>query len=358
VINVTKTFLPSLEAYNVYLAKMWQSGWVTNGGVFLNELEGRLRHVLGVKHVFVVANGTLAIQMAIRAARLEGDVVTTPFSYVATTSSLVWEGCRPVFADIDPRTLCIDARQVEKAITPTTSGILAVHVYGNPCAVVALKEIARRKNVALIYDAAHAFGVNYDGRSLLTYGDISTLSFHATKLFHTFEGGAVCTESDELADRIGRLRNFGHTSPATFDGVGINAKMSEAHAAMGLCVLPEVPRLIEQRAVLCQLYDKLLLGSPILSRPGLTEGTTHYNFAYYPVVFDSEERLLAVTKVLHENGIYPRRYFFPVLSSLNYVKSPAMPVSEDVARRVLCLPLYHDLDSGDVVKICELIRSV
>jgi len=354
-INVTKTYLPPLEEYTAYLQGIWERRHLTNNGPLLQELEEKLKIYLGVKHLFMVNNGTIALQIAIKALGLKNEIITTPFSYVATTSAIAWENCKPVFADIDSKTLCISPEEIKNKITANTSGIIATHVYGNPCNTEAIASIAREKNLKVIYDAAHAFGVRYKGTSILNYGDISTLSFHATKLFHTIEGGAIITNDDELAYKIAYMRNFGHNGPEAFDGVGINGKISEFNAAMGLCVLPKVPELIFTRKKLSQLYGQLLVGSGLES-PVLTENT-EYNFSYYPVLFKSEDDLLVVVEKLNKAGIFPRRYFYPSLNKLNYTGNQQSPVSEDISQRVLCLPLFHDLHEMDVERIASIIVS-
>ena len=288
-INVTKSYMPPLAEYLEYLQRIWASNQLTNNGPLVQELEAKLKEFLGVRHIFFVSNGTIAIQIAIRALALQGEIITTPFSYVATTSSIIWEGCQPVFVDIDPETLNIDPDRIEAAITPRTTAILPVHVYGHPCDVESIHEIAERHRLKVIYDAAHAFGGKYKDQPLANFGDIATLSFHATKLFHTVEGGAIVTNDDDAARRIAYLRNFGHQGPESFQGLGINGKNSELHAAMGLCILPKVPDIIARRRLLCELYDQLLQGSG-LKRPRQLAGT-HYNYAYYPVLFPSERAL-------------------------------------------------------------------
>jgi dTDP-4-amino-4,6-dideoxygalactose transaminase len=354
-INVTKTYLPPLEEYTAYLQEIWDRRHLTNNGPLLQELENKLKIFLGVKHCLVVNNGTIAIQIAIKALELKGELITTPFSYVATTSSIAWENCKPIFADIDRETLCICPSEIKTRITANTSGIVATHVYGNPCDVEQIQSIAKDNNLKVIYDAAHAFGVNYKGSSILNYGNISTLSFHATKLFHTIEGGAIITNNDELAYKIAYMRNFGHNGPEAFDGIGINGKISEVNAAMGLCVLPKVPELIQIRKRLSQLYDRLLIGSG-LERPLLTENTD-YNFSYYPILFKSENELLATVDKLNKSGIFPRRYFYPSLNKLNYTGKQQTPVSEDTSVKVLCLPLFHDLQETDIERIAAIIVS-
>lgn len=352
-IPVTKSYLPPIEEYTNYLQKIWNSNQLTNNGPLVQELEQKLKDYLGVKHLFFVSNGTIALQIAIKALDLHGEIITTPFSYVATTSSIVWEGCQPVFVDIDPHTLCIDPDLIEAAITPQTTGILATHVYGIPCAVEKIQQIAKKHNLSVIYDAAHTFGCKYRGRSLVSYGDISTLSFHATKLFHTVEGGAVITDDDELAHRVSYMRNFGHNGPEAFWGLGINGKNSEFHAAMGLCNLPHVAEIINARRRVFGWYDERLVGSGLL-RPVLPDGT-EYNYAYYPVIFSSEEVLLRCRDHLNAQQIFPRRYFFPVLNNLPYLNYRKFTITEQISPSVICLPLYPELDQAQVQSISQII---
>lgn len=354
-INVTKPFLPLKAEYQQLVDQIWARQWLTNNGPLLNRLEIELRRTLGLSHLLVVTNGTLALQLAIRALDLKGEIITTPFSYVATTSSIVWEGCRPVMVDIDPETFNLDPQKIEAAITLETSAILATHVFGNPCNVRAIEDIAARHSLKVIYDAAHAFGVRVDGRSIYAYGDISAASFHATKLFHTIEGGAVVTGHAQTAAHLSLLRNFGHTSPTSFSGIGINAKANEFQAAMGLCVLPHVPELIAARRTISKWYDGLLSG--VLQRQKIEPGTD-YNYAYYPVLFQNQQELEHVLPALNNARIFPRRYFYPSLSTLDYVEPRhPVPVAEDVAGRVVCLPLYHDLSEDEVAMICRHIRD-
>ncbi len=354
-INVTKSFLPPIEEYTSYLQKIWESGHLTNHGPFVCELEEKLKKLLGVKHLFYVNNGTIAIQIALKALDIKGKVITTPFSYVATTSSIVWENAEPIFADIFPDDLTIDANEVEKLITPDTTAILATHVYGIPCHVKELELIAKKHQLKIIYDAAHAFGVEYEGTSILNFGDVSTLSFHATKLFHTVEGGAIVTNNDELANRISFMRNFGHNGQEAFWGVGINGKASEFHAAMGLSVLPYLEKILNSRKEISNLYHQLFEDCQIkLDRPSIKNAST-YNFAYFPILFKNENQLLKVRDALNEESIFPRRYFYPSLNNLPYVHNSSLPITESVAVRVLCLPLYHDLSSTDVKKIVDIV---
>jgi dTDP-4-amino-4,6-dideoxygalactose transaminase len=358
-IPVTKSFLPPIEEYIKYLEGIWERGHLTNHGPLVLELEEKLRNLLGVKHFFFVTNGTIALQVAIRAAGMEGEVITTPFSYVATTSSLVWEHCKPVFADIDPETFTISPDSIKAVITPATRGILATHVYGNPCQVDAIEAIAKEHNLKVIYDAAHAFGVEFKGQSVLNYGDISTLSFHATKLFHTIEGGAIITADDELAHRISYMRNFGHNGPEAFYGMGINGKASEFQAAMGLCLLPHLDEIIIARKEICARYDQQLSGLSKVKRLRITEGTSLYNYAYYPVVFQDEQTLLKVKEALDSSGIFGRRYFYPSLNTLNYVKNNLVNDNAgEISKRVFCLPLFPELDERIVDQISELISDM
>lgn len=356
-ITVTKVFLPPIEEYQNLLAGVWERGHITNHGPLVLELEEKLRQRTGVPHVFYLSNGTVALQIAIKALGLTGEIITTPFSYVATTSSIVWEQCKPVYVDIDPDTMTIDPDKIEAAITPQTTGILATHVYGNPCDVIAIEAIAKKHGLKVIYDAAHAFDVQFEGKSLLTYGDVSTLSFHATKLFHTTEGGAVVSMDADVAAKLSYMRNFGHNGSEEYWGVGINGKNSELHAAMGLSVLPYVNDIIAYRKQIFGWYDEAfadLLEKGMLRKPTIRKGTD-YNYAYYPVVFPSEAALLATIPVLEKNNIYGRRYFYPSLNTIDYTEGASMPVSEDIAKRVFCLPLFYGLEKEHVDQITSII---
>jgi dTDP-4-amino-4,6-dideoxygalactose transaminase len=353
-INVTKTFLPPLEEYNQYLKSIWDSSYVTNRGPLVLELEKKLRDYLGVKNLLFVSNGTIALQIAIKALNLSGEIITTPFSYVATTTSIIWENCTPIFVDIEPNTYCIDASKIEDAITAKTSAILATHVYGYPCDVEAIESIANKYNLKVIYDGAHAFGTRVNGKSLLDYGDVSTLSFHATKLFHTIEGGAIIARNDDVARKILLYHQFGHVYDEYFS-MGINGKNSEFHAAMGLCLYPLIDDFIAKRRYLISLYDSLLLSLGI-KRP-ICDDNVEYNAAYYPVLFPDESTLLFVKDKLGINGINTRRYFFPSLNTLPYIIHSSAPISENIASRVLCLPLFYELQNDQVIQICEIIRN-
>lgn len=355
-IPVTKPFLPPLADYQALVADIWQRQWLTNHGPLVSELEMKLKDHLGLEHLLLLANGTVALQVAIRACGLHGEVITTPFSYVATTSSIAWEHCQPVMVDINPETLNIDHARIESAITPRTTGIVVTHVFGNPCSVDEIAEIACRYQLRVIYDAAHAFGTLYKGRSLLAYGDVSTCSFHATKLFHTIEGGLVVSPEAEMLRRMALLRNFGHASQTEFDGIGINGKNSEFHAAMGLCNLPHVPIILARRRTLSDRYRSNLDGSGV--RFQRIEADTRYNHAYFPVIFPSEEVLEIAVATLNLHSVFPRRYFYPSLSTLDYVGTQHTPIADDISRRVLCLPLYHTLSLEEVDLVSRLIKRV
>ena len=357
-ITVTQSFLPPLEEYVTYLTGIWERARLTNNGPLLLELEARLSEYLGVPYVHFTSNGTIALQLAIRALDLSGEIITTPFSYVATTSAILWEHCTPVFVDIERQTFCLDADRIEAAITPRTCAILATHVYGYPCDVQRIAAIAERHNLRVIYDGAHAFGTRVGGRSLLSYGDVATCSFHATKLFHTGEGGAVIINDEALSKKINLLKSFGHVGDEHFI-LGINGKNSELHAAMGLCLLPRVAGFVAARTDLYRLYRQELAGLP-LDYPDPAVGTDfEYNYAYFPVLFENEEQLLRTKAYLSAHDIDTRRYFFPSLNQLPYLPGmAACPVSEDVARRVLCLPFYPQLGAEAAEDIARLVREV
>ena len=354
-LNVTKVFLPPLSEYIAKLEGIWSRNQLTNNGPLAQELEARLKSDLGVKHLFLVNNGTIALQIAYRALALTGKVITTPFSYVATVSSAVWEGLEPVFADIDGATLCIDPNQVEALIEQhRPSAIIATHVFGNACDVSTIAAIAKRHGLKVIYDAAHTYGARLGDQSLASFGDVSTLSFHATKLFHTAEGGAIITNDDECAKRIEYMRNFGHDGPEQFHGLGINAKVSELNAAMGLCVIDYVPALITRRRVICERYDQLLAGLGLKTPKWAAQ--LQRNYAYYPIFTRNEQQLLAIRDALNLEQIFPRRYFYPSLHQLPYLQAAEMPVSAALAACSLCLPLHGEMLESDAARVCAVIR--
>jgi dTDP-4-amino-4,6-dideoxygalactose transaminase len=352
-IPVTKPFLPAIEEYQAYIKQIWERNWLTNNGPLVNELELRLKEFLDVNHLLYTNNGTIALQIAIKALGLKGEVITTPFSYIATTSSIVWEGCTPVYVDIDPGTLNIDHTKIEEAITEHTSAIIATHTYGNPCNIDAIQAIAEKHQLKVVYDAAHCFGTRYKGKSIFDYGDVSTSSFHATKLFHTIEGGAVFTKDPKLLMKMAYMRNFGHNGPEDFAELGINGKNSEMHAAMGLVNLKYFASITENRKKQFERYDnwlKYLKVKTIQLTPG-----SEFNYSYYPIVFESEAAIVKALELLNAHWIYPRRYFFPTLNNLRYVTKGSTPVCDEISAKVLCLPLYHNLSMEEIDFICRLL---
>jgi dTDP-4-amino-4,6-dideoxygalactose transaminase len=355
-INVSRPFIPPLTEYQELLEGIWERGWLTNNGPLVNELELKLKEFLSVNHLLFLSNGTIALQIAIKALDLKGDIITTPFSYVATTSSIVWEGCSPVFVDIDPNTLNIDPTKIEEAITDNTSAILATHVFGNPCDIDRISAIAEKHRLKVIYDGAHCFGTKYKDKSVFSYGDVTTTSFHATKLYHTIEGGAVFTNQADLLKRMAFMRNFGHNGPVEFAEVGINGKNSEVHAAMGLVNLNYVTTILEKRKQLCKRYDEKLIGLRI-AKQKINCKDDEFNFSYYPIVFETKEQLLSTVELLNANWIYPRRYFYPSLNTISYTNRQSLSISESVSSRILCLPLYHTLTVEEIDFICRLLLA-
>jgi dTDP-4-amino-4,6-dideoxygalactose transaminase len=354
-INVTKTFFPPIEEYNSQVQRIWENQWLTNRGELVLELELKLKEYLSVSNVLIMNNGTIPIQIALKKLGCMGEIITTPFSYVATTAAVIWENCTPVFVDINQEFLTIDETKIEAAITKKTTAILATHVFGNPCHIEAIEEIAAKNNLYVIYDAAHCFGVKYNGRSIFEYGDISTCSFHATKIFHTGEGGAIFAKDQNLFNQCFFSHNFGHNGQLDFHGLGINGKISELQAAMGLAVFPHMSQIIESRKCIVELYDSLLSFTKI--RKIKIRNNTEWNYSYYPILFETIDDLLKVQNELNENQIFPRRYFYPSLNKISYVKNVDMPVSEYIAERILCLPLYHSLEQDDAKRIANLINS-
>lgn len=348
-IPVTKSFLPPWEKYTSFVRRAFDNQWLTNRGELVKELESKLKGYLDVQHLTLTTNGTLPIQIAIKALDLEGDIITTPFSYIATTSAIIWENCNPVFVDIHPDYLSIDERKIEEKITEKTTGILATHVFGNPCAVEEIERIAQKHGLKVIYDAAHCFGVKYKGKSILDYGDVSTCSFHATKIFHTGEGGCWVTADNQLQDKLYYHHNFGHNGPEDFHGLGINAKMSELQAAMGLAVFDHLPEIFENRRRVVQLYNELITNSSL--RKLKIRPETEWNYHYFPVIFESEEGLLRVKQAMNDDEIFPRRYFYPSLNTIEYVHGEQCPISEDIAGKILCLPLYAELTRDEIERI-------
>lgn len=366
-VYITRPRMPKLDDYNLYLKKIWDTRWLTNDGQFHQEFERRLKEYLGVKHLNLFVNGTIALLVALQALRINsGEVITTPFTFPATPHVLYWNGIKPVFCDIDEKTFNIDPAKLEQLISPDTKGILAVHVYGTPCDVEAIQSIADRHGLYVIYDAAHAFGVQIGARSILEYGNISALSFHATKLFTSIEGGALITKSERQRGRIQFLRNFGIAGEETVIGPGINGKMNEFQASFGLLQLEMVGQEIEDRRRLAELYRerlKPIAGITFLEdTPGIRR-----NYAYFPILVDAKAYGLGrdeLCELLRKCNISPRKYFYPLCSeypcysALPSARPENLPVAGRVARQVLCLPLYGALDHKVVEIICEIIKEV
>ena len=354
-IPVTKVFLPKIEEYNKQVQRAWDNEWLTNRGELAIELENKIKAFLNSDPLIITTNGTLPIQIALKILGNEGEIITTPFSYVATTSSIVWENCTPVFVDIHPDYLTIDETKIEAAITSKTTAILATHVFGNPCHVEAIEAIARKHNLKIIYDAAHCFGVEHNNKSIFNYGDVSTCSFHATKLFHTGEGGAMFCKDENIFHKLFYSHNFGHNGPTDFHGLGINAKISELQSAMGLAVLNYIDQIITERKKVVNFYSENLNFKSFKSLK--IRRNTKWNYSYYPIILDSEELLLKVMKALNEEEIFPRRYFYPSLNKVNYVQKIEMPISESISPRIMCLPLYVGLQIEDLEKITRIINQ-
>lgn len=352
-LHVTKSFLPELSVYTKYLERIWDTTHLTNDGPLLKELEQKLAEYLEVENFFFVTNGTIALQLAIKALSLHGEIITTPFSYCATSNSIIWENCHPVFADINQKSLTVESANLEKVISDKTSAILTTHVYGNAGDLELQEKISKQYNIPLIYDGAHAFGVKYKGKSIFSYGDISTCSFHATKIFHTVEGGAVMTSNSSLASKIRELRSFGHKGDEYFSA-GINGKNSEFHAAMGLANLEEFEKIKFHRKWASQLYDEKLNSSIHKYEFNLD---IERNYSYYPIIFSSESQLQSVVNDLNHNQVFPRRYFYPSLNTLSFIKGQYCPISEDFSSRILCLPLSAEITEEEISKVCQLINN-
>jgi len=354
-IPVTKTFLPPQEEYNSFVKRAWDKAWLTNRGELTIELEDKLKTYLDVSHLIITNNGTIPIQIALKLFGNGGEIITTPFSYVATSAAIVWENCTPVFVDIDSEYLTIDETKIESAITPKTTAILATHVFGNPCHIEAIESIAKKHNLKVIYDAAHCFGVKYNNKSVFNFGDVSTCSFHATKLFHTGEGGAMFCNTKDIYHQLFYSHNFGHNGPLEFHGLGINAKISELQSAMGLAVFPYMNHIITERKKVVDFYNENLNFKTVCTIK--IRENTEWNYSYYPLIFDSENTLFKVQVALLQENILPRRYFYPSLNTIDYVKGDKMPISESIASRILCLPLYVGMQKETLEKIVEIINT-
>jgi len=363
-IYVTEPFLPPLEEFQPYLEQIWESKWLTNAGPFHQQLEGKLCEYLGIEHLALFANGTLALVTALQALRIAGEVITTPFSFVATAHSLLWNGIKPVFVDIHPETFNLDPEKIEAAITPQTTAIMPVHVYGKPCDVEKIQKIADLYGLKIIYDAAHAFGVTYKGESLLKNGDLSTLSFHATKVFNTFEGGAIVCPNAKTKKRIDDLKNFGFADEVTVVSPGINGKMNEVQAAFGLLQLKYIDKAIARRREIYALYHDQLSHVRGIFCPPLPAGTI-YNYAYFPILIKKDYPLVRdeLYEKFRQHNIYARRYFYPLISDfpmyrgLPSAAQSNLPVARQVADQVICLPIFPALEVSDQKKIIALIAG-
>jgi dTDP-4-amino-4,6-dideoxygalactose transaminase len=349
---VTKSFLPPLKEYVSHLEQIWKSGVLTNDGRYVKLFEEKLRKLSGCKNALCVSNGTLALQLALKALNITGEVITTPFSFIATTSSILWENCKPVFADIHPGTLNIDPEKILKKITGKTTAIMAVHVYGNPCNVNAINKIAREYNLKVIYDASHAIGINYKGKPLFAYGDISTTSFHATKIINTAEGGAVFTNNTNTGRKLELKRNFGYKNYVVHS-LGINAKMSELNAALGYTSIKYLAVNLRHRKTAFELYRKLFAGNSHLS---YQDFITEQNYSYFPVIFSSELLRKKTVKLLQQKNIFPRQYFNPSLE-LVFGNKITCPVAFDVSKRVLCLPLSAYITKKEVTEVSNIVNK-
>ncbi|HLP07352.1 MAG TPA: DegT/DnrJ/EryC1/StrS family aminotransferase [Opitutaceae bacterium] len=363
-IYVTQPYLPPLQEFVPYLEQIWANKWLTNAGPFHNELEVALARHLEVPHLSLFANGTIALVVALQALRISGEVITTPFTFVATTHSLLWNGIKPVFVDIDPRTFNLDPNMIEAAITPQTTAIMPVHCYGNPCDVARIEAIADRYGLKVIYDAAHAFGVRQQGESIARHGDLTVLSFHATKTYNTFEGGAIVSPDAKTKQRIDFLKNFGIADEVTVVGPGINGKMNEVQAAFGLLQLKHLPDGLEKRRAVDQRYREALAGIPGLSVPVAPEGVSG-NYSYFLVLVGPEFRMSrdALFNRLRAAGIFARRYFHPLVSQMPMYRGlPSaapehLPVATRIAQEVLCLPIHAELDEAQQARVINLVRE-
>lgn len=349
---VTKSFLPPLKEYVSHLENIWASGVLTNDGRYVKLLEAELRKLSGCRHALCVSNGTLALQIALKALDVTGEVITSPFSFIATTSSIMWENCKPVYADIDPETLNIDPEKIVKKITRKTKAIMAVHVYGNPCNVTAINKIAKEHKLKVIYDASHAIGVHYKGRPLFSYGDIATTSFHATKIINTAEGGAVFTRSSKTARELEFKRNFGYRD-YVIHSLGINAKMSELNAALGYSSVKYLGKNLLKRKTAFLLYRKLLQDNSFISYQKFITGQ---NYSYFPVLFKTAAVKSKVISALNKNKIFPREYFSPSLE-LVFGNKVTCPVSFDISKRILCLPLSAHITKAEVTEVARIVNK-
>jgi len=353
---VTQPSLATLEEFNDLLSGVWDRGILTHNGPLVQDLESKIAQKLGLNHFSLVTNGTIAIQMAIKALEIKGEIITTPFTWVATLSAIQWEGCTPVFCDIQPDTLNIDPKKIEDKVTSKTVAIMPVHVFGNPCDVEAIELIAKKHGLKVIYDAAHAIGSSFKDKSLLEYGDVSATSLHATKLLNTGEGGACITKNTDIHEKLKRIRFFGHDNNKEIVEEGFNGKLTEIHAALGLANLKYYDEVLDDRKKKYFKYKNSLKTIPSISFQSIIIGET--NYSYFPIIFNTEEQLLNVEKALNEVEIFPRRYFYPAVNTLHSIVSyVTMPIAEDIAKRILCLPHYWKLKDVTVEMIINTIKK-
>lgn len=353
-VYVTQPFLPPLKEFESYLEKIWETGVMTHNGPFMSQLENEISLYENVNDTVCLANGTCAMQLAIKALDLKGEIITTPFTFIATANIISWENCTPKFVDIDSKTWNLDPSKIEAAITKDTVGILPVHVFSAPCDVESIKRIADKHQLKVIYDAAHAMCVKVNGNSIMTYGDIACTSFHATKLFNTCEGGACFSPDPDILARLRRLRFFGFNEQKEVVDHGMNAKMTEISAALGLVNLKYLDQVRKNRKINYHIYKSLLEDCHFIKFQMINP--EEYNFSYMPVLFDNEKLLLRCVKRLCSENIFTRRYFYPALNQIEILKSKCLPVAENISKRILCLPQYDTLIEEDIIKICNIVK--
>tara|TARA_B110001452_G_scaffold263794_1_gene265769 strand:+ start:232 stop:1341 length:1110 start_codon:yes stop_codon:yes gene_type:complete len=359
-IYVTKPFVPPIEEYTVALKEIWGSQQLSNNSTFLHKLEEDLSNFLKTPNFLAVSNGTIALQMAIKALDLNGEIIVPAFTWIATLSAIKWEKCMPIFCDIDEETLNIDTSKIEELITEKTVAIMPVHVFGNPCDVESINKMAKKHDLKVIYDGAHALGTSINKESILNYGDISIVSTHATKLFNTAEGGACVTKNKDLFHKLKCIRTFGYyekaASSSDIEIDGLNGKMSEINAALGVVNFKYLKDILDDRKTKYKLYSELLSKNQSIHFQKISSGS---NFSYFPIILASEKKALYILEVLSKSDIYPRRYFYPSVNTFkNIVEYQPCPISEDISKRIICLPLYYDLDNEIIIKICEILDNI
>lgn len=356
IINVTKSYLPSLEEYISEISTLWENHYLTNYGELNDKLVKNLKKYLKTEKLHYVSNGTIALQLAISALNIQcGEIITTPFTFIATITSILWQRCKPVFVDINREDFNIDVTKIEEKITSNTKCILAVHCFGFPCDIVNIEKIAKKYNLKIIYDAAHSFGTKINGKSILKYGDISCCSFHATKVFHTVEGGLCVVNNKKINEKLEAIKNYG-IKDGKFEYIGINAKNSEFHAAMGICVLKHIDEIIKIRKYKYELYKKNLSSKVYI--PQLPQNFKH-NYIYFPIVLQNEDNLLLILEKLKTKKIYPRRYFYPCVNHASYIiDKNDTPIAEEISKKIICLPLDTYIDDTTILSICDTINKI